>query len=108
MMNSEQVISLYQAMSDLTGQMLAAARVRDWEYLAELESHCACHVERLKEGEAAAALPPPLRARKVKMIHQILEHDRAIRDLTEPWMAELSNLINSTSAERRLAHAYGA
>ena len=108
MMNSEQVISLYQAMTDLTGQMLAAARVRDWEYLAELESHCASHVAQLKHGEPAAPLPAPLRARKVKMLHQILEHDRAIRDLTIPWMAELSNLINSTSAERRLAHAYGA
>lgn len=108
MMNSEQVISLYQAMTDLTGQMLAAARVRDWEYLAELESHCASHVAQLKHGEPVAPLPAPLRARKVKMLHQILEHDRAIRDLTTPWMAELSNLINSTGAERRLAHAYGA
>lgn len=108
MMNSEQVISLYEAMTDLTGQMLAAARVRDWEYLAELESHCASHVEQLKQGEPAAPLPAPLRVRKVKMLHQILEHDRAIRDLTMPWMAELSNLINNASAERRLAHAYGA
>ncbi len=108
MMNSEQVISLYQAMSDITGQMLAAARVRDWEYLAELESHCASHVEQLKQGEPVAKLEPALRARKVKMIHQILAHDREIRDLTTPWMAELSALINSTGAERRLNHAYGA
>jgi flagellar protein FliT len=108
MMNSEQVISLYQAMSELTGQMLAAARVRDWEYLAELESHCAGHVEQLRQGEAPEALPAPLRARKVQMIHQILADDRAIRDLTTPWMAELSSLINSTGAERRLAQAYGA
>ena len=108
MMNNEQVLSLYEAMTDITGQMLAAARVRDWEYLAELESHCANHVEQLKKGETTAELPPPLRARKVKMLHQILAHDREIRDLTMPWMAELSNLINSTSAEARLAHAYGA
>lgn len=108
MMNNEQVLSLYQSMSDLTGQMLAAARVRDWEYLAELESHCAAHVEQLKQGEPPTALPEPLRSRKVKMIHQILAYDREIRDLTTPWMAELSHLINSTSAERRVAHAYGA
>ena len=108
MMNSEQVISLYQAMSDLTGQMLAAARVRDWEYLAELESHCASHVEQLKQGEPVAVLEPALRARKVKMIHQILAHDREIRDLTTPWMAELATLISSTGAERRVAQAYGA
>lgn len=109
MMNNEQVISLYQTMSDLTGQMLAAARVRDWENLVVLESHCASHIQNLKDSEPpAAALPAPLRARKVKIIQQILAHDREIRDLTTPWMAELAALINSCGAERRLANAYGA
>jgi flagellar protein FliT len=109
MMNNEQVISLYETVSELTGQMLQAAQVRDWENLAVLESHCASHIQVLKEGEPpAAALPAALRAQKVKIIHQILAHDREIRDLTTPWMAELSALINSCGAERRLANAYGA
>lgn len=107
-MNNEQVISLYETVSELTGQMLQAAQVRDWENLAVLEEHCASHIQSLKEGEPAGlALPAALRARKVKIIHQILAHDREIRDLTTPWMAELAVLINSTGAERRLAHAYG-
>jgi flagellar protein FliT len=107
-MNNEQVISVYESVSDLTGQMLAAAQSRDWENLAELESHCATQIQRLKDGEAPAALPAALRARKVKIIHQILAHDRQIRDLTTPWMAELAALIGNTGAERRLARAYGA
>lgn len=108
MMNSEQVISLYEAMSDITGQMLVAAEARDWENLAELESHCAAHVQTLKEGEPVVALTGPVRARKVQIIHQILAHDRAIRDLTTPWMAELANLINSSGTSRKLSVAYGA
>lgn len=48
------------------------------------------------------------RQRKVALIKQILEDDRKIRDLTMPWMAQLSKLINSTGTERRLANAYGA
>lgn len=108
MMNSEQVISLYEAMSDLTGQMLVAAQSRDWENLAELESHCAAHVQVLRDGETVVALDGPLRARKVKIIHDILAHDRAIRDLTTPWMAELSKLISSTGTSRKLTAAYGA
>lgn len=108
MMNSEQVISVYQAMSEITGQMLAAAQVRDWEGLVELESHCAQHVATLKQDEPVATLPPALRERKVQIIHQILAHDRAIRDLTTPWMAELAALINSSGTERRLSNAYGA
>lgn len=108
-MNNEQVISLYETVSELTGQMLQAAQQRDWENLATLESHCASHIQVLKEAEPpAAALPPVLRARKVEIIHAILAQDRQIRDLTTPWMAELAALINSSGTERRLAGAYGA
>jgi len=108
LMNNEQVISVYETVSELTGQMLAAAQQRDWENLAELESHCASHIQLLKDGEQPAALPAALRERKVKIIHQILAHDRQIRDLTTPWMAELAALISSAGAERRLNSAYGA
>lgn len=108
-MNNEQVISLYESVSDLTGKMLQAAQVRDWEHLAALEAHCAGHIKSLKDNEPEAVkLPAPLRAQKVKIIHQILRHDREIRDLTSPWMAELSALLNSNTAERRLVNAYGA
>jgi flagellar protein FliT len=108
MMNSDQVISLYEAVSDLTGQMLQAAQSRDWENLALLESHCASHIECLKEGEPVVALTGDTRAHKVRIIHQILAHDREIRNLTTPWMAELAALINSTGAARKLSTAYGA
>ena len=108
MMNSDDVISLYQTVSDLTGKMLVAAQERDWENLAELESHCASHIQCLKDGEPVVALTGPVRARKVAIIHQILKHDRQIRDLTSPWMAELSALINSTGTSRKLSAAYGA
>jgi flagellar protein FliT len=109
MMNNEQVISLYETVSELTGSMLAAAQARDWENLAMLESRCASHIQVLQAREpAASALPEPLRTRKVQIIHQILQHDRKIRDLTTPWMAELSALLNNVGSERRLARAYGA
>lgn len=108
MMNSDQVISLYETVSELTGKMLQAAASRDWENLAELESDCASKIQILKDGEAVAALTGQTRLRKVAIIRQILAHDRQIRDLTAPWMAELSALINSTGTQRRLADAYGA
>jgi flagellar protein FliT len=107
-MNSEQIISIYEAVSDLTGQMLAAAQTRDWENLAELESHCASHVQTLKQSEPALPLTGESRAKKIRIIHQIMAKDRAIRDLTEPWMAELSALMHSAGTERKLARAYDA
>ncbi len=107
-MNSEQIISIYEAMSTLTGQMLAAAQTRDWENLAELESHCTNHVEKLKQAEPALPLTGELRAKKIRIIHEIMAQDREIRNLTEPWMAELATMLNSAGAERKLSRAYDA
>ncbi|WP_426104642.1 flagellar protein FliT [Massilia sp. TSP1-1-2] len=107
-MNSEQIISIYEEVSSLTGQMLAAAQTRDWENLAALESHCTSHVATLKQAEPALPLTGELRAKKIRIIHQIMAQDREIRCLTEPWMAELAALMHSAGTERKLSRAYEA
>lgn len=107
-MNSQEVISLYEAISDITGQMLAAARTGDWERLSELESRCTGHVDTLKREEPHMKLLSGERERKVRIIRKILENDREIRTLTEPWMTQLSTLMNSGSAERKHSKTCGA
>jgi flagellar protein FliT len=108
MMNGQEVISLYEAVAAITDQMLAAARCADWDQLAALEATVASHVQRLKDSEPPAALTGNLRAKKIKAIQKILADDHEIRSLTEPWMAQLSALINSSGAERKLHQLYGA
>jgi flagellar protein FliT len=108
MMNSQEVISLYETVADITDQMLAAARNGNWDELVVLEARCANHVAVLKTAEPPAPLSGLLRERKVKILQKILSDDREIRNLTEPWMAHLSKLINSTGTERKLNKAYGA
>jgi len=49
-----------------------------------------------------------LREQKVRMIKKILADDKEIRDITEPWMAELAELIKSNSTSRKLNQTYGA
>jgi flagellar protein FliT len=107
-MDSQEVISLYETVADITGQMLVAARNGDWDELTALESRCANHVATLRTGEPVEALTGPAREHKVRIIKQILADDREIRNLTEPWMAQLSRMINSTGTERKLSKAYGA
>lgn len=107
-MNSHEVIALYETVAVITDQMLTAARSGDWDQLAVLESRCASHVAILQKSEPPAPLTGAIRVRKVQIIKQILAHDRQIRDIAEPWMAQLTQLINSTGAERKLSHAYGA
>jgi flagellar protein FliT len=107
-MNSQEVISLYESVADITEQMLAAARSGDWELLVELETRCSSQVEIIKNAEPREALTGVVRERKVKIIRKILEDDREIRNITEPWMAQLSAMMNSAGAERKLVKAYGA
>ncbi len=109
-MNQDQAIARYESVADITGHMLAAARNRDWEALGALESDCASQVRRLENAEIGALLTDltdAQRLRKRTLIEKILADDRKIRDLTEPWMAQLSSLLNQVKIERQLSMAYG-
>jgi flagellar protein FliT len=106
MSNGEAVLAVYEAMAGITDQMLAAASTGDWERVAQLEHQCAACVRQLKAG-GDGPLAGQERVRKVDAIRRMLDADRKIRDLTQPWMARLSSMINNTSTERRVARAYG-
>ena len=108
MMTGQEVLLEYAAVADLTGQMLAAAEAGDWDHLAVLERACTAHVDLLKREEAAVELNPTGRQAKIDCIRRILADDRKIRDLTMPWMAQLSALISNSGTQRRLANAYGS
>lgn len=107
-MNSQEVISLYETVANISAQMLAAARNGDWDQLVALESRCSDHVRRLKNGEPPEPLTGAVRQRKVEIIRKILADDREIRDITEPWMRQLSALMKNAGTERKLSQAYGA
>ncbi len=107
-MNSEEVIAVYEAISNITGQMLNSARNGDWDQLAILESHCTRYVATLKHDEPPAAMTRDIREQKIRIIKKILADDREIRSLTQPWMEQLSALINTNLTQRKLVQAYGA
>jgi flagellar protein FliT len=107
-MNSEQILSLYEAIAVITDNMLAAARNGDWEQFTDLESRCAGHVALLKQDQPPSLPAGELLDRKIGIIRKILADDREIRSITEPWMERLSAIINSAGTERKLSQAYGA
>jgi flagellar protein FliT len=107
-MDSQEILSIYENVAVITDQMVAAARSGNWEQLIALESRCANQVNILKSEEPHIKLTGITRDRKVEIIKKILEDDREIRSITEPWMAQLSKMISSTSVERKLINAYGA
>lgn len=106
-MTSQEVVTVYEAMMGITEQMVQAAESGDWDLLVELEQQCAAYTKQLKDSEQPLALVGANRERKVAAIRQMLDDDRKIRDLTTPWMAQLSALISNSGNQRRVAHAYG-
>lgn len=108
MLTTDQVLMLYEAIGDLTAQMLSAAGDNDWERMTLLERQCAAHVQTLRDNDASAHWNAPSRAKKADLIRKILADDRHIRDLVTPWMAELARSLNSAGTERKLHRAYGS
>jgi flagellar protein FliT len=106
MMTTDDTLSIYGAMAELTEQMLAAASKGEWDDLVVLEQRCASHARTLQQ-EAPQPMQGAQRERKVELIRRMLTADRQIRDLTMPWMAQLSALISNTRTQGRLLGAYG-
>lgn len=108
-MDNQEILAVYETIAEITDQMVAAARTGDWELLAALESRCSNQVDIIRKNEdPPEALSDLARERKVNIIKKILADDREIRAITEPWMARLAALIDSTGTERKLSQAYGA
>jgi flagellar protein FliT len=107
-MNSLELLNVYEKVAHITAEMLIAAQSNDWELLAQLEDTCGAHISTLREFEGPSELPADLKTKKVAIIKQILADDRAIRDITEPWMQNLTNLMKSSSTSRKLSQSYGA
>ena len=105
-MTCEEMLSAYEALGRITREMLRAATGDQWDRVVELEQSCSVYVSRLRES-GEVALNAAGRERKIVLIKQILDDDRKIRDLTQPWMTRLTALINNNKVERRVARAYG-
>lgn len=105
MMTSQEILSVYEAMVELTGQMLTASQDGDWARLDALEQRHSALVRRLNLRAAAPPLTGQSRVKKVEFIGKMLADDRKIRALSMPWMAQLSALMQGRGAERELAGA---
>lgn len=91
-MASSNVLSIYEKLAGLTGRMAEAARADDWESFDRLQSQCRLQTECLSH-EIVPALSGDSRQRKVDLIKAILANDRSIREVTEPWQAQLAGIM---------------
>ena len=106
-MTSNEMLSTYETLSELTGTMLAAAREGEWDHLAALEQRCRSYVGSLMEAPAIPLSAQEQRA-KVAIIRAILQNDAKIRALTEPRLHELQQRLSMARTGQRSVDAYGA
>ncbi|KAF7598184.1 MAG: flagellar protein FliT [Candidatus Dactylopiibacterium carminicum] len=97
-------------MSDLSGQMLEAARANDWDGLCALEHEVASlrdHLVHEDPPALAVALDESTRQRKLALIRKILADDREIRAYAMPWMEDVKHLLSGGARKRAINQAYG-
>jgi len=106
-MSSADVITNYESLSSITGQMREASAHGEWDQLIELEQKCSRHVARMQPEDMASMLDEPTRQRKILLIKKILADDAEIRNRTELWMGQLKNIMQHNRQEQNLHQAYG-
>ncbi|MDR5172601.1 flagellar protein FliT [Methylobacillus flagellatus] len=105
-MSTQQTLSLYAAVADITDQMLAAAKQHDWEKLAVLEAECAARIKRADEDKCDEPLREPEQKIKFSHLKRILDSDREIRNIIDPWMVRLSDILTNNAANRQMFDTY--
>lgn len=87
------LIDYYKAIEGASRQMLEAAQMEDWDAVVRLEGVCAVLIEQLRSESRKQDLPAEARAEKQRIMLSILRHDAEIRQLAEPWLADIDHML---------------
>ena len=90
--DSVEIINVYERLAGLTAQMAQAALSRDWNDFQQLESQCAKQVDYAKNLQSSPLKGESLR-RKISLLKEIMANDRTIREMTEPWQQQLPSAM---------------
>jgi flagellar protein FliT len=94
-MTSNDVLSMYENLAGLSGQMKVAAQAGDWNGFDKLNVQASTAVG-VAAGAAIGGVPAldgAKRQRKIDLIKQLMANDRAIREVTEPWMGQVERAM---------------
>jgi flagellar protein FliT len=106
--NAQQVVSQYELLATLSGEMRAAADQGEWDKLIELEAQCSRHIASMQSVEQNAVLDESSRQHTMQLVRKIIANDSAIRNCTENWMQQMQLNLQSNRQEQRINQAYGA
>ncbi len=84
------LLDYYKAIENASRKMLEAAKAEDWDGVMHMESTCAVLIAQLRSRSRTAQLQPDERKEKTQIMKRILRTDAEIRNLAEPWLADLA------------------
>lgn len=100
------MLAAYEHALSLTRDMLEFARNGDWDNLVKFESDRSRVIDELRLNDTAPARDDESN-RKREIIAQMLRMDEEIQTLSQDWMHELRDILNSVTTEQRLSRTYG-
>ncbi|MDL2284137.1 flagellar protein FliT [Oxalobacter sp. OttesenSCG-928-P03] len=106
-MDKNTILTVYDKVSGVMGLMVLAAEASDWDRLTELQPQCKAYVDTLRISDHHEGLTDEEIEHKMFLIRKILDDDRRIRELTEPWMKQLADLLGHSVTSRKVNQAYG-
>jgi len=87
------LLHYYEAIERASADMLTAARSGDWDQVVKLEGACALLIAQLKNTAADKPLPQDEAQLKSRIMQRILVNDAEIRQLAEPWLEDLDDIL---------------
>jgi flagellar protein FliT len=87
------LLHYYQAIEKASQDMLEAARQGNWDHVLKLEGACALLISQLKHQAAEKPLGEDEAQFKARIMQRILINDAEIRQLAEPWLDDLDDLL---------------
>lgn len=100
-MDADRILSVYERIAGLMARMVDAAHAREWDRLGRLESSCKEYINTLKAANLDVPMSRQLRERRTRLISEVLRADGQIREITEPWVAQLQPYLRTTPSMRR-------
>lgn len=85
-------LHLYEAIADLSRQMVEASRADDWPRVGALEDQCRAVIATMMASAAPRLPSRPERQRRIDLLRAILANDAIIRARSAPWLRQLENL----------------
>lgn len=105
-MNSAELLERYDAISQITQDMLEAARHGKWDELAGFVQTRASLTEHLMMQESPDLWGAEEQNQRNDLIRSVLAADEEIKILTKSWMNELREQLGSVGTEAKLNKAY--